>query len=498
MVAQVVVYLTYLLLVAVLVGKVGPRGRLAIGIHYALGHVNGYACHRQVVGIAAEVYLHDTACPGGEGLVAQLIGASARHGRELEHDVVVSDGLHLVLGIVGPVDTVAVEVDEVGVVAHDAHVAEVAVVLVSGNIHMLVAVLGGFGSAYAVGGCLGEESHTVEADALAMEVVANRIVIGDGCAERIDAGILHVIDNGEIARTIYVSSLLVRVTTELEARSLDAVVEVGEAVEIHSFALLGLDDLQQTRLAHGGIPLHHGQGVAVGIADAVAQLVAVIHQLVGLQAHGEYVIGDPLIKQIAFRAEIRIGGEYILIGVLVTVEHPAHDLLGHIVGRRIDALLTPERIGLGKDSESVLAVFGCQGIRLAVARLVAEACTHIFKEVGDGIRLVESLIGLVSHSRQSVHQPTSQHTLGKGEIAVGALLDDVAQVGGTGHVSRRNDLVHLEEHAIDDLDVAILLVDRAVAVDIDAVGIVFGGVISEPLVVEVGQGELGVVHCGEL
>ena len=159
-----------------------------------------------------------------------------------------------------------------------------------------------------------------------------------------------------------------------------------------------------------------------------------IHQLVGLQAHGEYVIGDPLIEQIAFRAEIRIGGEYILIGVLVTVEHPAHDLLGHIVGRRINALLTPERIGLGKDSESVLAVFGCQGIRLAVARLVAEACTHVFLQVGDGIRLVESLIGLVSHSRQSVHQPTGQHTLGKGEIAVGALLDDVAQVGGAGHV----------------------------------------------------------------
>ena len=210
------------------------------------------------------------------------------------------------------------------------------------------------------------------------------------------------------------------------------------------------------------------------------------------------MIGDPLIEQIAFRAEIRIGGEYILIGVLVTVEHPTHDLLGHIAGRRIDSLLTPERVGLGKDSESVLAVFGCQGIRLAVARLVAEACTHVFLQVGDGIRLVESLIGLVSHSRQSVHQPTGQHTLGKGEIAVGALLDDVAQVGGAGHVGGRNDLVHLEEHAIDDLDVAILLVDRAVAVDIDAVGIVFGGVISEPLVVEVGQGELGVVHCGEL
>ena len=85
--------------------------------------------------------------------------------------------------------------------AHDAHVAEVAVVLVCGDIHMLVAVLGGFGSAYAVGGCLGEECHAVEADALAMEVIANRIVIGDGCAERIDAGILHVIDNGEVART---------------------------------------------------------------------------------------------------------------------------------------------------------------------------------------------------------------------------------------------------------------------------------------------------------
>ena len=251
-----------------------------------------------------------------------------------------SDGLHLVLGIVGPVDTVAIKVDEVGIVAHDAHVAEVAVVLVCGDIHMLVAVLGRFGAAYAVGGCLGEECHAVEADALAMEVVAHGIVIGDGRAEGIDAGILHVIDNGEVARAIYVGSLLVRVTTDLEARSLDAVVEVGEAVEIHSFALLGLDDLQQTRLAHGGIPLHHGQGVAVGIADAVAQLIAVMHQLVGLQAHGKYVIGDPLIEQIAFRAEIRIGGEYILIGVLVTVEHPAHDLLGHIVGRRIDALLT--------------------------------------------------------------------------------------------------------------------------------------------------------------
>ena len=176
-VAQVMIYLVNLLLISSLIGKVTPYCTLTEGFHQSLGHIDGNTCYGQVVRIAAEIDLHYTACSCGQSLVTQFVCTSAWYRWQLEHDVIMTDGLHLILGIVGPVDFIAIEVDEVGVIAHDAHVAEVAVVFISRNVHMLIAVLGGLGTSNAVGGSFGEESHSIKSYSFAMQIVSHLIVV---------------------------------------------------------------------------------------------------------------------------------------------------------------------------------------------------------------------------------------------------------------------------------------------------------------------------------
>ena len=222
-----------------------------------------------------------------------------------------------------------------------------------------------------------------------------------------------------------------------------------------------------------------------------------VHQLIGLEAHGQDVIGDPLVEQIVLGGELLVGGEDILIGILMIVEHPFHYLLRHIIGCGVYTLLAPEVVGFCKDGEAILAVLGSQGIGIAVARLVAESLTHVFLQVGDGIGLIQVFVHLVPYGRECIHESASQHTFGKGQVTLTSLFNDVTKVFGTSHIAGSDDLLHLVNHTIDEEYIAVVDVYGAVSVDIDTVGEVDGRVISESLVIEIGQGELGIVLGGE-
>ena len=123
-------------------------------------------------------------------------------------------------------------------------------------------------------------------------------------------------------------------------------------------------------------------------------------------------------------------------------------------------------------------------VALYVCHVVA-ALVHVVLHVeGIALSLVKGLVGLVAHLAQRVEQAADLQCPGEHQVAFALLVQDVLDVAGARFVLRRNHLVQLVYHAVDDGDVAVAGVHSTHLVDED--GVVLGDGCRQLMVVYVG------------
>ena len=186
--------------------------------------------------------------------------------------------------------------DEMGLLVQNTAIFEVLVVLVLGNIYMLVLALGRVGTAQIIRNCLGEHGEEVETDTLLGQIVTDGVGICQWTVNRIDAGIVNIVNHGHITLTSDVHTKFTRLAGQLMACSFKSVIQNREAVQINTRTLLALINLKQTAdsLTDCTIPfIDRNRNSGTGIRTT--QLITVVNQFVGRNTHGQYMIGYPTV-----------------------------------------------------------------------------------------------------------------------------------------------------------------------------------------------------------
>ena len=87
-----------------------------------------------------------------------------------------------------------------------------------------------------------------------------------------------------------------------------------------------------------------------------------IDKLVSRNLHGQDVIGQPLVKHVLGRRIVGIVHVATFAEIHVVSDNPLLQLLHSIRSCGVDALRSPELIGLAEEREAILTVFGGIGI----------------------------------------------------------------------------------------------------------------------------------------
>ena len=215
------------------------------------------------------------------------------------------------------------------------------------------------------------------------------------------------------------------------------------------------------------------------------------HQTVGREAIRQDVIGNPLVEHIILVLIVFVVQR---IGIAIVVHHPLFHVLRHDILGRLAQLFLPPFIGFRKDGESILAMLRCVGI-VSVHRGKTSGCG--VNAFGQHARLAQAFIDFVTHCIQRIHISTGHNAACCDEIGSLLFLQHFAQLSSQRHDGGSDDFLHLMDDAIQDEDVAVAVVNGAVAIDVDAVRLVLDVVDSQFASVHVADGKLGIVRRRE-
>ena len=283
--------------------------------------------------------------------IAQLVCAAFRYGRQAHGAFQESaDGQLVALHILPSVASSCPIVE--ACIFRDVYTFEVLVFLVIGNIDIFVFLVGNLGASYVVVHEFGPHAWHAPADALLLKVVACVVTIPEQFVDGIDDAVAYVVSPFEIWFADS-NAFLVGVAREFLICASAVVVEVGEAIEVNTFALLALEDFQEASFAHSRVELHDGDGGHFAV-DVVAFLVVVIDEFVGWQTFRKEVIGDELVKKVVFGRVVVVALEFRIYALSSEI---IHDVLEGDVLDVFSYCLGPELVGFGKEGEAVIAVF---------------------------------------------------------------------------------------------------------------------------------------------
>ena len=185
----VIVVIVAVLSITDIVGNGSGRGVSAVG---SLAHVHGDTHSSQVVGVFTPVELyHSTHVTTALDGISQLIGSALRYGWETHGAVGHTTDTHLVTLHVRPAVAATGPVQEVGLLG-DAHIVEVLVCTVGGDIYALVTLVGNLRAADAVGHKLRPHGTHIPTDAVCLHVVACVVAIGEQLVDGVDDTVAHV------------------------------------------------------------------------------------------------------------------------------------------------------------------------------------------------------------------------------------------------------------------------------------------------------------------
>ena len=109
-------------------------------------------------------------------------------------------------------------------------------------------------------------------------------------------------------------------------------------------------------------------------------------------AHGENVVGYPLIEQVVLAAVVLVGNELVSVAILVVVENPLCEFTQQVWCIGVNTFASPEVVGFGKDAETIETMFGCTG---GITFCKAKFC-HSF-QIRNFTALVELFVFFVAH-----------------------------------------------------------------------------------------------------
>ena len=104
----------------------------------------------------------------------------------------------------------------------------------------LMAEVGGLAFANVIGHGFGEHGHGLEADALALQVVANLVCIGQWSIYSVDDTIEHIIVEHTVRPVVNEAANLILVAIQFVICASATVVQFGDAVEVYSIPFLAL------------------------------------------------------------------------------------------------------------------------------------------------------------------------------------------------------------------------------------------------------------------